>query len=194
MNHAEALLKKISTRQARVAVIGLGYVGLPLAVEKAKAGFTVVGIDHKADRVAQVTEERTTQATRPVLQHPSPPTANALFPHATSHVLQAGGSRTTGRVPPCAHAVGQKTRGSTLLQFFEDVVRKRLLDLAMPGDGLTRPVFGFWYQSCRAPWRMRMQPFFSIPRIRSCRFMQCAVRPGAGPRGFGRSRALDGGL
>jgi UDP-N-acetyl-D-glucosamine dehydrogenase len=54
MTHAEALLKKIAHGEAKVAVIGLGYVGLPLAVEKAKAGFTVVGIDRKADRVAQV--------------------------------------------------------------------------------------------------------------------------------------------
>jgi len=33
------LLSKINSRQAKVAVIGLGYVGLPLAVEFAKAGF-----------------------------------------------------------------------------------------------------------------------------------------------------------
>ncbi len=48
------LLEKIKTRRARVAVIGLGYVGLPLAVEKAKAGFTVVGIDRNPKRVAMV--------------------------------------------------------------------------------------------------------------------------------------------
>jgi UDP-N-acetyl-D-glucosamine dehydrogenase len=38
----------------RVAVIGLGYVGLPLALEFAKAGLAVVGIDKAADRVASV--------------------------------------------------------------------------------------------------------------------------------------------
>jgi UDP-N-acetyl-D-glucosamine dehydrogenase len=38
-------LQKIKTRQAVVAIIGLGYVGLPLAVAFAKAGFRVVGID-----------------------------------------------------------------------------------------------------------------------------------------------------
>lgn len=38
-------LKKIMKRNARVAVIGLGYVGLPLAVEFAKKGFQVIGID-----------------------------------------------------------------------------------------------------------------------------------------------------
>jgi UDP-N-acetyl-D-glucosamine dehydrogenase len=44
-DYREGLLLKIATRQARVAVIGLGYVGLPLAVEFAKSGFRTVGID-----------------------------------------------------------------------------------------------------------------------------------------------------
>jgi len=48
------LLQKIKKREAVVIVIGLGYVGLPLAVEKAKAGFTVIGIDRKEERVAMV--------------------------------------------------------------------------------------------------------------------------------------------
>jgi UDP-N-acetyl-D-glucosamine dehydrogenase len=48
------LLQRIEQREAKVAVIGLGYVGLPLAVEKAKAGFTVIGIDRKEERVAMV--------------------------------------------------------------------------------------------------------------------------------------------
>ncbi|MHC4991902.1 MAG: nucleotide sugar dehydrogenase, partial [Planctomycetota bacterium] len=42
---ARSLRRKISERKARVGVIGLGYVGLPLAVEFAEAGFRVVGID-----------------------------------------------------------------------------------------------------------------------------------------------------
>ena len=42
---AKDLAEKIRSRQARVGVVGLGYVGLPLAVELAKAGFTVTGID-----------------------------------------------------------------------------------------------------------------------------------------------------
>jgi UDP-N-acetyl-D-glucosamine dehydrogenase len=50
----EALANKISSRTARVGIIGLGYVGLPLAVEFAKAGFSVTGIDlveSKVDRL-----------------------------------------------------------------------------------------------------------------------------------------------
>ncbi|BBX05059.1 UDP-N-acetyl-D-glucosamine dehydrogenase [Mycolicibacterium moriokaense] len=43
--YAEALFQRLSTRTARTGVIGLGYVGLPLAVEFGQAGFSVVGID-----------------------------------------------------------------------------------------------------------------------------------------------------
>ena len=48
------LLKKIQEKTIRVGVVGLGYVGLPLAVEKAKAGFETIGFDvqpHKVDMV-----------------------------------------------------------------------------------------------------------------------------------------------
>ena len=45
MSHAQELRRRIESRQARVGVVGLGYVGLPLAVEFAQAGFTVTGID-----------------------------------------------------------------------------------------------------------------------------------------------------
>jgi UDP-N-acetyl-D-glucosamine dehydrogenase len=48
------LTEKLQTRQATVAIIGLGYVGLPLAVEVAKAGFAVVGLDLNAERVGQI--------------------------------------------------------------------------------------------------------------------------------------------
>jgi UDP-N-acetyl-D-glucosamine dehydrogenase len=48
---AAELVEKIRAKRARIAVIGLGYVGLPLAVEKAKAGFTVIGIEALLDRV-----------------------------------------------------------------------------------------------------------------------------------------------
>jgi UDP-N-acetyl-D-glucosamine dehydrogenase len=41
----DQLLSKIENHTARIAVIGLGYVGLPLAVAFAEAGFPVIGID-----------------------------------------------------------------------------------------------------------------------------------------------------
>ena len=50
----ERLLKKITDRTAHVAVIGLGYVGLPLAMGFAKAGYHVTGIDVDAGRVGRL--------------------------------------------------------------------------------------------------------------------------------------------
>lgn len=50
------LIEKIERRTAVIGVIGLGYVGLPLAVEKAKAGFPVIGFDIQEKRVAMVNE------------------------------------------------------------------------------------------------------------------------------------------
>ena len=42
---ADLLRQKLADRTARVGVVGLGYVGLPLAVEFARAGFHTTGID-----------------------------------------------------------------------------------------------------------------------------------------------------
>jgi UDP-N-acetyl-D-glucosamine dehydrogenase len=53
---AEALAGRIRSRTARVGVAGLGYVGLPLAVEFGKAGFHVTGIDVSARKVAQINQ------------------------------------------------------------------------------------------------------------------------------------------
>lgn len=50
----EVLLEKLNTRTAVVGMVGLGYVGLPFAVEKAKVGFKVIGIEHNKARAAQV--------------------------------------------------------------------------------------------------------------------------------------------
>ena len=47
----QALKEKIESKTARVGIVGLGYVGLPLAVEFAKAGFHVTGIDLQQSRV-----------------------------------------------------------------------------------------------------------------------------------------------
>jgi UDP-N-acetyl-D-glucosamine dehydrogenase len=46
------LERKIRDRSANVAVIGLGYVGLPLALEIASAGFNVIGIDLDQSKIA----------------------------------------------------------------------------------------------------------------------------------------------
>ncbi len=48
------LKEKLLAREATLGVIGLGYVGLPLAVEKAKAGFKVIGFDVQKEKVDMV--------------------------------------------------------------------------------------------------------------------------------------------
>lgn len=48
------LLEKIRMKEISVGVVGLGYVGLPLAVEKAKAGFKTIGFDIQSQKVDMV--------------------------------------------------------------------------------------------------------------------------------------------
>jgi UDP-N-acetyl-D-glucosamine dehydrogenase len=54
VNPLEKLGRRIDAREARVGVIGLGYVGLPLAIEFARAGFAVTGVDLNASKVAAI--------------------------------------------------------------------------------------------------------------------------------------------
>ncbi|KQS88671.1 MULTISPECIES: nucleotide sugar dehydrogenase [unclassified Rhizobium] len=51
---SDTLLSKIETRQARVAVIGLGYVGLPLAITVARAGFSATGFDIDPQKIVAI--------------------------------------------------------------------------------------------------------------------------------------------
>jgi UDP-N-acetyl-D-glucosamine dehydrogenase len=53
---AQALERKLLERTARVGVLGLGYAGLPMAVEIAQAGFTVTGLDVNPARVSAVND------------------------------------------------------------------------------------------------------------------------------------------
>jgi UDP-N-acetyl-D-glucosamine dehydrogenase len=48
------LLDKIQAKTVTVGVIGLGYVGLPFLVEKAKVGLRVIGVDHNTERVKKL--------------------------------------------------------------------------------------------------------------------------------------------
>ncbi len=50
----EALLQRIENRTARIGVIGMGYVGLPLAVEFGRAGYRVLGVDPQTKKVDQL--------------------------------------------------------------------------------------------------------------------------------------------
>lgn len=54
MGIKEELLRKISNKEIIVGVVGLGYVGLPLAVEKAKAGYKTIGFDIQPQKVEMV--------------------------------------------------------------------------------------------------------------------------------------------
>jgi len=51
MDQMSSILAKIRNKSASIGIAGLGYVGLPLAVEFAKAGFKVIGVDLSAERV-----------------------------------------------------------------------------------------------------------------------------------------------
>ncbi|WP_330949248.1 nucleotide sugar dehydrogenase [Virgibacillus sp. MG-45] len=52
--NVQQLLEKLNNKTAVIGVVGLGYVGLPLAVEKAKSGYHVIGFDIQQERVDEV--------------------------------------------------------------------------------------------------------------------------------------------
>ena len=54
--YKELLKNKILNKKAKIGIIGLGYVGLPLAVEIAKAGFDIIGLDVSKDKVLKLRE------------------------------------------------------------------------------------------------------------------------------------------
>jgi UDP-N-acetyl-D-glucosamine dehydrogenase len=56
MEHLARLLQRIETHEARIAIIGLGYVGLPLAVVFAEAGYRVIGIDIDVKKVDTINQ------------------------------------------------------------------------------------------------------------------------------------------
>src|SRR5699024_7768611 len=53
---ADQLIEKLNNKTAIIGVVGLGYVGLPLAVEKAKAGYNVIGFDIQESKVDEVNQ------------------------------------------------------------------------------------------------------------------------------------------
>ena len=59
----ETLLSKLQNRTARVAVLGLGYVGLPFATVFAEAGFNVTGIDPDSRKVEAIKAGKITNVT-----------------------------------------------------------------------------------------------------------------------------------
>ncbi|MBN2048358.1 MAG: UDP-N-acetyl-D-glucosamine dehydrogenase, partial [Anaerolineaceae bacterium] len=57
-NYKDQLLKKLEDRTAVVGIMGLGYVGLPLAVVFAEAGFKVIGVDPIAEKVKLIQDKQ----------------------------------------------------------------------------------------------------------------------------------------
>lgn len=53
------LIKKIKSKEARIGIIGLGYVGLPLVIEFCKAGFYVTGFDIDEKKVELLKQGKT---------------------------------------------------------------------------------------------------------------------------------------
>jgi glycine/D-amino acid oxidase-like deaminating enzyme len=76
------LADKIGKHAARIAVIGQGYVGLPLAVECARARCLVIGLDTDADRVAALTVGRAYSPDVTAAHAPGDP---ALLPNRSEH-------------------------------------------------------------------------------------------------------------
>jgi UDP-N-acetyl-D-glucosamine dehydrogenase len=74
------LIEKIRRKESRVGIIGLGYVGLPLAIEYCRAGFCVTGFDIDAEKVTLLNQGKS------YIKHIAPSQIVGCFPafHATS--------------------------------------------------------------------------------------------------------------
>ena len=60
MENTQRLIKRIVSKEASIAIIGLGYVGLPLALRFADCGYTVNGIDTNEDKIALLKKGKST--------------------------------------------------------------------------------------------------------------------------------------
>src|SRR6266542_4321520 len=89
-----SLADLIRNHTARVAVIGQGYVGLPLAVEYARAGFPVTGFDTDQDRVIPLNLGRSHPG------RPPPPPAGGPGPGGGGGPGGRGGGGAWGGAPP----------------------------------------------------------------------------------------------
>ena len=79
------ILEKIESRQAVVGVIGLGYVGLPLAVAFAEEGFRVIGIDVNQERADAINRGESYISDVPSAQLAAVTTSTVEIPVKSSH-------------------------------------------------------------------------------------------------------------
>lgn len=133
----ELLLKKILNRQVRVGIIGLGYVGLPLAVEMGKAGLTVVGYDVDPAKIKSLAEGRS------YVGDVADADVRGLV--ATGRLLPTGDPRAladTDAVSICVPTPLNKTKDpdiSYVMQAAEDIARVLHRDMLIVLESTTYP-------------------------------------------------------
>ncbi|MFH1519614.1 MAG: nucleotide sugar dehydrogenase [Candidatus Omnitrophota bacterium] len=88
MNTYQILKAKIEKKQARICIIGLGYVGLPLAVAFGKKGYSVIGFDNSKSRIARLKKGEQYIVDVDVKEVLSLIKKNKFFPTANQKVLK----------------------------------------------------------------------------------------------------------
>jgi len=118
------LKETIRNRQAKIGVIGLGYVGLPLAVEFAKAGFDVTGFDIDLWKVAEINAGRSY-----ILDVTSEEVARvAIVPVSAGEVAAAGSAREFAVAGIGAPSAGS-LRATTEMSYLRDM---DAIDICVP--------------------------------------------------------------
>ena len=123
MTTAQNLANKIKAKKSQIAVVGMGYVGLPLALAFAKTGFQVLKlVEQAAGLVAQSRKRLTTQRTKEILDllRGSPKAPAGIRNAHLIRLSQVGGA------PPTFHLMA-RTRGrfsATDTAYLEKVLRE----------------------------------------------------------------------
>jgi UDP-N-acetyl-D-glucosamine dehydrogenase len=131
------LLTKIRTRSARVVVVGVGYVGLPLVAEFARAGFRVTGLDQDAEKVRRLNAGES--------YLPDVPSAE-LAPHLASGRLDATDDaevmREADTIVVCVPTPLNKTKDPDMcfiLEVTEQIARRQHDDMLIVLESTTYP-------------------------------------------------------
>jgi len=101
----EGFVQRIRSREALVGIIGMGYVGLPLALTFAERGFKVLGFDVDPEKVAAIGRARATSSTSTPRGSPPRPAPEASSRRRTSRASASptrSSSVSRPRSPPSA--------------------------------------------------------------------------------------------
>ena len=131
------LREKIETNGARIGIIGLGYVGLPLACEFVRAGFKVTGIDNDADKIA-----RLASGTSYVQDVPDALLASRLGPHGLTPTADFAALRNCDAVIICVPTPLRKTRDpdiSYIVAAVDAIAREMHRDMLVILESTTYP-------------------------------------------------------